>query len=124
MASLAANSSDDLCVIRSMQSKGQSHGQAVCMIHTGADNFVRPSIGSWISYGLGSENADLPAFVSISPPATHGGPRNYGSAFLPAAHQGTTSVARANSAKTPASASSMPAAIPPVRCANSICSRR
>ena len=81
---------DDICVIRSMQSKGQSHGQAVCMIHTGADNFVRPSIGSWISYGLGTENADLPAFVSISPPATHGGPRNYGSAFLPAAHQGTT----------------------------------
>jgi hypothetical protein len=81
---------DDLCVIRSMQSKGQSHGQAVCMIHTGADNFVRPSIGSWISYGLGAENADLPSFVSISPPATHGGPRNYGSAFLPAAHQGVT----------------------------------
>jgi hypothetical protein len=81
---------DDLCVIRSMQSKGQSHGQAVCMIHTGADNFVRPSIGAWVSYGLGHENADLPAFVSISPPATHGGPRNYGSAFLPAAHQGTT----------------------------------
>jgi hypothetical protein len=81
---------DDLCVIRSMQSKGQSHGQAVCMIHTGADNFVRPSMGSWISYGLGTENADLPAFVSISPSPTHGGPRNYGSAFLPAAHQGTT----------------------------------
>lgn len=81
---------DDICVIRSMQSKGQSHGQAVCMIHTGADNFVRPSMGSWVSYGLGSDNADLPAFVSISPPATHGGPRNYGSAFLPAAHQGTT----------------------------------
>ncbi|MEZ5385540.1 MAG: DUF1501 domain-containing protein [Prosthecobacter sp.] len=81
---------DDLCVIRSMQSKGQSHGQAVCMIHTGSDNFVRPSMGSWISYSLGTDNADLPAFVSISPPATHGGPRNYGSAFLPAAHQGTT----------------------------------
>ena len=81
---------DDICVIRSMQSKGQSHGQAVCMIHTGADNFVRPSVGSWISYGLGTENADLPAFVSISPSPTHGGPRNYGSAFLPAAHQGTT----------------------------------
>jgi hypothetical protein len=81
---------DELCVIRSMQSKGQSHGQAVCMIHTGADNFVRPSMGSWISYGLGTENADLPAFVSISPSPTHGGPRNYGSAFLPAAHQGTT----------------------------------
>ncbi|HCN75857.1 MAG TPA: DUF1501 domain-containing protein [Verrucomicrobiales bacterium] len=81
---------DDICVIRSMQSKGQSHGQAVCMIHTGADNFVRPSVGAWVSYGLGAENADLPAFVSISPPATHGGPRNYGSAFLPAAHQGVT----------------------------------
>eukprot|EP01031_Cornospumella_fuschlensis_P005763 gene5763-7156_t len=81
---------DDLCVIRSMQSKGQSHGQAVCMMHTGADNFVRPSMGAWVSYGLGTENADLPAFVSISPSATHGGPRNYGSAFLPAAHQGTT----------------------------------
>ncbi len=81
---------DDICVIRSMQSKGQSHGQAVCMLHTGADNFVRPSVGSWISYGLGASNANLPAFVSISPPATHGGPRNFGSAFLPAAHQGTT----------------------------------
>ncbi len=81
---------DDLCVIRSMQSKGQSHGQAVCMIHTGSDNFVRPSIGAWVSYGLGSDNSDLPGFVSISPPATHGGPRNYGAAFLPAEHQGTT----------------------------------
>lgn len=81
---------DDLCVIRSMQSKGQSHGQAVCMMHTGADNFVRPSMGAWVSYGLGTENADLPAFVSISPSPTHGGPRNYGPAFLPAAHQGTT----------------------------------
>ncbi|MDP4793346.1 MAG: DUF1501 domain-containing protein [Verrucomicrobiales bacterium] len=81
---------DDLCVIRSMQSTGQSHGQAVCMLHTGADNFVRPSVGSWVSYGLGSENADLPGFVSISPSASHGGPRNYGPAFLPAAHQATT----------------------------------
>jgi hypothetical protein len=81
---------DDLCVIRSMQSKGQSHGQAVCMLHTGTDNFVRPSMGSWVSYGLGALNADLPSFVSISPSASHGGPRNYGSAFLPAAHQATT----------------------------------
>lgn len=81
---------DDLCVIRSMQSKGQSHGQAVCMLHTGTDNFVRPSVGSWVSYGLGAESADLPGFVSIGPSATHGGPRNYGPAFLPAAHQATT----------------------------------
>jgi len=85
-----AKHADDLCVIRSMQSKGQSHGQAVCMLHTGTDNFVRPSLGSWVSYGLGSENQDLPGFVSISPSATHGGPRNYGPAFLPAAHQATT----------------------------------
>ncbi len=85
-----AKMADDLCVIRSMQSKGQSHGQAVCMLHTGTDNFVRPSMGAWVSYGLGSENADLPGFVSISPSASHGGPRNYGPAFLPAAHQATT----------------------------------
>lgn len=81
---------DDLCVVRSMHSRGQSHGQAVCMLHTGSDNFVRPSLGAWLSYGLGAENADLPAFVSISPPSGHGGPRNYGTAFLPAAHQATT----------------------------------
>lgn len=81
---------DDLCVIRSMQSKGQSHGQAVCMAHTGTDNFVRPSVGAWVSYGLGEENSNLPGFISISPSATHGGPRNYGPAFLPAKHQATT----------------------------------
>ncbi len=87
---VARRCADDLCVIRSMQSRGQSHGQAVCMLHTGADNFVRPSVGAWVSYGLGTENSDLPGFVSISPSATHGGPRNYGAAFLPAAHQATT----------------------------------
>ncbi len=81
---------DDLCVIRSMHSRGQSHGQAVSMLHTGSDVFVRPSVGAWISYGLGTENRDLPSFVSIAPPTTHGGSRNYGSAFLPAAHQATT----------------------------------
>lgn len=85
-----AKRADDLCVIRSMQSKGQSHGQAVCMLHTGTDNFVRPSVGAWVSYGLGTENENLPSFVSISPSATHGGPRNYGPAFLPAEHQATT----------------------------------
>tara|TARA_R110002096_G_scaffold163992_3_gene331635 strand:- start:5470 stop:6810 length:1341 start_codon:yes stop_codon:yes gene_type:complete len=85
-----AKLTDDLCVIRSMQSKGQSHGQAVCMLHTGTDNFVRPSVGAWVSYGLGTENENLPSFVSISPSATHGGPRNYGPAFLPAEHQATT----------------------------------
>lgn len=85
-----AKNVDDLCVVRSMHSKGQSHGQAVCMLHTGTDSLVRPSVGAWVSYGLGSENRDLPAFVSITPPKGHGGPRNFGAAFLPAIHQGTT----------------------------------
>ncbi len=81
---------DKLCIIKSMHSKGQSHGQAVSMLHTGSDNLVRPSVGAWVSYGLGSENGDLPAFFSIAPASGHGGPRNYGSAFLPAVHQATT----------------------------------
>ena len=50
-----ARHADDLCVIRSMQSTGQSHGQAVCMLHTGADNFVRPLADSWLSQGRGSQ---------------------------------------------------------------------
>ncbi len=81
---------DELCVIRSLHSRGQSHGQAVSMLHTGSDNLLRPSVGAWISFGLGAENDDLPAFVSLGPSAGHGGPRNYGSAFLPAIHQATT----------------------------------
>ncbi|MEW4490611.1 DUF1501 domain-containing protein [Thalassoglobus sp. JC818] len=81
---------DEISLIKSMHSKGQSHGQAVSMLHTGSDNLVRPSVGAWISYGLGKENHDLPAFVAIGPSSGHGGPRNYGSAFLPTEHQATT----------------------------------
>jgi hypothetical protein len=81
---------DELCVIRSMHSRGQSHGQAVSMLHTGSDNQARPSVGAWVSYGLGTDNPDLPAFVSIAPSSGHGGPRNYGPGFLPAMHQATT----------------------------------
>ena len=84
-----AQHADDLCFIKSMHTRGTSHGQAVAMIHTGNDNLLRPSVGSWVSYGLGAENQNLPAFISIAPPAGHGGTRNYGSAFLPAHHQGT-----------------------------------
>ncbi len=80
---------DDLCLIHSLHTDGQSHGQAVMRLHTGENTFVRPSVGSWIVYGLGSENDDLPGFLTICPPRTHGGVRNYGSAFLPAAFQGT-----------------------------------
>ncbi|MCA9262306.1 MAG: DUF1501 domain-containing protein [Planctomycetales bacterium] len=84
-----AQHADKLCVVRSMHSRGQSHGQAVSMLHTGSDSLVRPSLGAWVSFGLGTENADLPSFISISPASGHGGPRNYGSAFLPAIHQAT-----------------------------------
>ena len=84
-----AKHADELCVLRGMHSRGQSHGQAVCMLHTGSDNLPRPSVGAWVSYGLGGENRDLPSFVSLAPPPGHGGPRNYGTAFLPAQHQAT-----------------------------------
>ncbi|QDU61731.1 hypothetical protein Pan216_25940 [Planctomycetes bacterium Pan216] len=80
---------DDLCLINSMHTEGQSHGQAVLNLHTGSDIFTRPSVGSWITYGLGTENQDLPGFITISPPTSHGGVQNYGTAFLPAAYQGT-----------------------------------
>lgn len=84
-----AKEADSLCVIRSMHTRGQSHGQAVGMINTGSDNFVRPSVGAWVSYALGSGHPDLPAHVAIGPATAHGGPRNYGAAFLPAMHQAT-----------------------------------
>jgi len=58
-------------------------------LHCGSTNFIRPSLGSWVSYGLGSENENLPGFVSLAPITSSGGARNFGSAFLPAAHQGT-----------------------------------
>ena len=84
-----ATCADDLCVIRSLHTEGQAHGEAILRLHTGASNLVRPSVGSWVTYGLGSENENLPGFVTISPPRAHGGVQNYSSAFLPAAYQGT-----------------------------------
>lgn len=94
-----AKHADKLCVVRSMHTEGTAHGEALLRLHTGHSNLVRPSIGSWISYGLGSESDELPAFVTISPPRGHGGVQNYGSAFLPAIHQGTA----IGSAETPIS---------------------
>tara|TARA_R110002095_G_scaffold216429_1_gene213710 strand:+ start:89556 stop:90935 length:1380 start_codon:yes stop_codon:yes gene_type:complete len=84
-----ADHADDLCVINSMHTNGQSHGQAVMKLHTGSDSLVRPSVGSWMVYGLGTENNNLPGFISICPSRGHGGVRNFGSAFLPAVYQGT-----------------------------------
>jgi hypothetical protein len=80
---------DKLCVIRSMQTEGVAHGPATLFLSTGATSFIRPSMGAWLLYGLGSENENLPGFVSIGPSLGNGGPRNFGSAFLPAVHQGT-----------------------------------
>lgn len=85
---LAAHA-DRLCVVRSMHTEGSAHGEALLRLHTGQANLVRPSVGAWVSYGLGSESEDLPAFITISPPRGHGGVQNFGSAFLPAVHQGT-----------------------------------
>ncbi len=81
---------DDLCLIRSMNGGNQvSHGPALLNINTGSGVFNRPSLGAWTLYGLGTENQDLPGFLSLSPSLYHGGAQNYGSAFLPASHQGT-----------------------------------
>lgn len=80
---------DDLCIVRSMHTEGVAHGPATLFLHTGSTSFIRPSMGSWISYGLGSENENLPCFVTISPSMSNGGPRNYGTAFLPPVYQGT-----------------------------------
>jgi hypothetical protein len=80
---------DDLCMIHSVHGTNPAHGGAVMKLHTGSDNFVRPSIGSWVSYGLGTENGNLPAFVTICPTLAFGGINNWSSAFLPAVYQGT-----------------------------------
>ena len=80
---------DDLCVIRSIHADNSAHGGALLQLHTGSDTFVRPSIGSWVTYGLGSENQNLPGFITICPTLDHGGVQNWSSAFLPAAYQGT-----------------------------------
>ena len=80
---------DDLCIINSLHGTNAAHGGAALKLHTGSDNFVRPSMGAWISYGLGTENRDLPAFVTVCPTLAHGGVNNWGAAFLPAEYQGT-----------------------------------
>jgi hypothetical protein len=80
---------DDLCLVHSLHTEGVAHGPATLFLHCGSTTFVRPSMGSWVLYGLGTENRNLPGFVSIAPSSGNGGPRNYGNAFLPAVFQGT-----------------------------------
>ena len=80
---------DDICVVRSMYGSNPAHGGALLAMHTGSDTQVRPSMGSWMTYGLGTENQNLPGFVTICPTLGHGGVQNWSSAFLPAPYQGT-----------------------------------
>lgn len=80
---------DDMCLLPAMHTEGVAHGPATLFLHCGATNFIRPSFGSWVLYGLGAENQNLPGFVAIAPSIGNGGARNYGSAFLPAQYQGT-----------------------------------
>ncbi|HTN03525.1 MAG TPA: DUF1501 domain-containing protein, partial [Planctomycetaceae bacterium] len=80
---------DDLCMVHSVHGTNPAHGGALLKLHTGSDNFVRPSMGSWVTYGLGTDNANLPAFITICPTLAHGGISNWSSAFLPALYQGT-----------------------------------
>ena len=79
---------DDLCIVNSVYGTNAAHGGALLKLHTGSDNFVRPSLGAWVTYGLGTENQNLPGFVTICPTLAHGGVKNWGSAFLPAYYQG------------------------------------
>jgi hypothetical protein len=84
-----AKRADELCLLRGMHTDVPAHPQAFLQMHTGIFQFKRPSMGAWAFYGLGTENENLPGFVTISPPLQNGGPANYGSAFLPAICQGT-----------------------------------
>lgn len=84
-----AECADDLCVIRSLHGTHFEHFQATTGIHTGSVTVARPSIGSWVSYGLGTENQNLPSFVVLAPYLPYAGSQPWSSDFLPASHQGT-----------------------------------
>lgn len=81
---------DDVCLLRGMNADNPQHMPAELQLHTGVVNDARPSMGAWISYGLGSENRSLPSFITINP---HSDVRYYGSSWLPASHQGTKLIA-------------------------------
>jgi len=87
---------DDLCFLKSIHGTNAAHGGALLALHTGSATFVRPSMGSWVLYGLGSENENLPGFITICPTLGHGGVNNWSNAFLPAEFQGVQ-LGKANS---------------------------
>lgn len=80
---------DDIALIRSMHTDHSNHYNATLGMHTGSFAFARPSLGAWVSYGLGTENRNLPSFITIAPAQTYAGTQVYASDFLPGAHQGT-----------------------------------
>jgi len=86
-----ATHADELCWLRGLYTDTPAHPQAVVQLHTGSANaaLTRPSWGSWLLYGLGTDNQNLPGYITINPPIAFGGAANYGSAFLPAYYQGT-----------------------------------
>ncbi|MDB5310743.1 MAG: hypothetical protein JWO38_4945 [Gemmataceae bacterium] len=86
-----ARHADRFCWLRGLHTDTPAHPQAVVQLHTGSANaaLTRPSMGAWLLYGLGSENQDLPGYVTVNPPPNFGGAVNFGSAFLPAHFQGT-----------------------------------
>jgi len=81
-----ATHADDLCMLHGMHTDLPNHPQRETMMHTGSSQFVRPSIGAWTLYGLGTNNADLPGFVALGAP--NGNASHFGSGFLPAIYQG------------------------------------
>jgi hypothetical protein len=83
-----AGCADDLCVIRSMHTDTPNHEPALLMMHSGHQQPTRPSLGSWVSYGLGSARQNLPAFVVLAPGRPVVGPQLWSSSFLPGSHQG------------------------------------
>jgi hypothetical protein len=83
------NIMDEICLVRSMKASHFDHSEATLGMHTGSPTFARPSLGSWVSYGLGSFNQNLPSFMVIAPHLPYGGTQVFASDFLPAAHQGT-----------------------------------
>ena len=84
-----AKHADEMCLINSMQTDLPAHPQAFLNLHIGTTRFLRPSLGAWTTYGLGTVNQNLPGFVTITPPSDVGGAQNYGNAFLPAIYQGS-----------------------------------
>ncbi len=104
-----AEHADQLCLMNSMYIDNPAHPQATIQLHTGSARFVRPSMGSWIVYGLGTPNQNLPGFITINPPAAVGGAQNYGAGFLPAAFEGTAIAGNAGAMPniSPAVASSL-----------------